>query len=153
MTESRFVPAAQSGIGYLLFLRGTTLMAQPFDTNRLELAGAPAPVAAQVGAAMVYGFFASSPAALVYRTGAGQIRQLAWYDRKGAMLGNLGSPASYLEVELSPDGSRAAAFDSDDQQDIWLFDLARNARTRFTFNPGSERCPLWSPDASQIVFV
>ena len=82
LTESRFVPAAQSGTGYLLFLRGTTLMAQPFDTNRLELAGAPAPVAAQVGAAMVYGFFASSPAALVYRTGAGQIRQLAWYDRK-----------------------------------------------------------------------
>ena len=153
MTGSRFVPAAQSGGGYLLFLRGTTLMAQPFDTSRLELAGAPAPVAAQVGVNNENGFFAGSAAALAYRTGAGRIRQLAWYDRKGAVLGTVGNPASYLEVELSPDGSRAAAFDFDDQQDIWLFDLARNASTRLTFDPGPERCPLWSPDASQIVFT
>jgi len=153
MGPSRFVPAAQSGGGYLVFLRGTTLMAQPFDTTRLELRGAPTPVAAQVGAIMVNGFFAGSPSELLYRTGPGRIRQLAWYDRKGAVLGTLGSPASYLEVELSPDGSRVAAFEDDDRQDIWLFDLARNARTRLTFDPGPERCALWSHDGSQIVFT
>ena len=28
-----------SGIGYLLFMRAATLMAQPFDANKLELQG------------------------------------------------------------------------------------------------------------------
>jgi hypothetical protein len=34
--------------GHLLFLRDRTLMAQPFDVNRLALTGEPVPVAEQI---------------------------------------------------------------------------------------------------------
>jgi len=42
-------PAAGSENGHLLFLRGSTLMAQPLDAKRFELAGEPFPVAEQGG--------------------------------------------------------------------------------------------------------
>ena len=54
--------------GFLLFLRGHgrrggTLIAQPFDTKKLELAGEPTPIAEQVA------YFSVSPSSvLVYRT-------------------------------------------------------------------------------------
>ena len=35
--------------GYLLFLNDDTLVAQPFDHERLELSGQPVPIAARVG--------------------------------------------------------------------------------------------------------
>ena len=45
--------------GYLLFTRQGTLMAQPFDTARLELAGEAVPIAQgiQVGALVARGLF------------------------------------------------------------------------------------------------
>ena len=44
-----YVPASDSGPGRLLFLREGTLVAQPFDTKRLALAGNPSPIAERVG--------------------------------------------------------------------------------------------------------
>jgi hypothetical protein len=37
--------------------------------------------------------------------------------------------------------------------DIWVMDLARGVRTRFTFDPAPEAWPVWSPDGSRIVFA
>lgn len=68
------------------------------------------------------------------------------------MLGHIGEPGLYSEVELSPDGKRAALYQPSDQFDVWLFDLARGAKTRFTFTPRFDRYPIWSPDGSQIVY-
>ena len=39
---------AYTPLGYLLFIRDWTLMAQPFDAKRLQLIGEPFPVADQV---------------------------------------------------------------------------------------------------------
>ena len=36
--------------------------------------------------------------------------------------------------------------------DIWVLDLVRNVRTRFTFDPADDRNPIWSPDDSRIMF-
>ena len=36
--------------------------------------------------------------------------------------------------------------------DIWLFDLARNTPTRFTFHEARDFNPVWSPDGQRIAF-
>ena len=47
--QAMYAPALAGGPGRLLFLRDSTLFAQPFDPGRLELSGEPVPVADQVG--------------------------------------------------------------------------------------------------------
>jgi eukaryotic-like serine/threonine-protein kinase len=39
-----YAPSADPALGYVLFVRETTLMVQPFDTRRLQLTGQPVPV-------------------------------------------------------------------------------------------------------------
>ncbi|HEV8385608.1 MAG TPA: hypothetical protein VGQ11_12115, partial [Candidatus Acidoferrales bacterium] len=36
--------------------------------------------------------------------------------------------------------------------DIWIYEVSRGLRTRFTFDPTFDRLPVWSPDGSRIVF-
>ena len=56
-----FAASTGAGPGHVLFLRENTLMAQPFDTNRLELAGEAVPIAEQVGSLQgSYGYFSAS---------------------------------------------------------------------------------------------
>ncbi len=146
--------------GYLLFLRETTLIAQPFDARRLVLTGDAFPIAERIRTStstQPYGYFsASENGALVYQTGAETANsQLLWFDRTGKQIGELGDPASYSGVELSPDGKRVSVSILDEAgkgQDIWLYDVARGLRTRFTFGPGNTSGSLWSPDGSRIVF-
>ena len=39
-----------------------------------------------------------------------------------------------------------------ENSDIWLYDLVRGVRTRFTSDPATESDPIWSPDGSTVVF-
>lgn len=59
-------------------------------------------------------------------------------------------------MRLSPDEKQLAVSRLDLQAgsaDIWLVDLARNTPSRFTFDPGNDTAPVWSPDRSYIVFA
>src|SRR5262249_29161582 len=76
-------PAVEGG-GWLLFLRGSPLMAQPFDVNALKLVGEPLPIAESVGAAGSGGFFSASPSGtLAYLPTTGVTSILSWFDRQG----------------------------------------------------------------------
>jgi Tol biopolymer transport system component len=144
--------------GHLLFLREAMLMAQSFDARHLLLRGDAFPIAEQIettGINPPYGVFsASENGVLAYQKGASSAdSQLVWVDRSGKQLGVLGEPATYSDVELSPDGKRAAVSISDGKQrDIWLLDVARGLKTRFTFDPANEELPIWSPDGSRLVY-
>ena len=150
-----YVPSSDPAFGHVLFVRGSTLMAQPFDARKLELTGQPVPVVEQVGnnGTLAAFFWASESGALAFRGGAQTNLQLTWLDRSGTVSSRVGDPAPYSDLALSPDGTRVASFHADAQFDIWLYEFARGVSTRFTFAPSVERYPVWSPDRSRIVFA
>src|SRR5262245_59771958 len=149
--------------GHVLFLRGTTLMAQPFDEQRLTLTGEAVPVADQIRTGgqppfVQFGLFAASESGvLVYQRGTSLVGgQLVWLDRSGKQVGTLGQRGTYSDVELSPDGKRAAVsrFNLEQRaEDIWIFDVERGVPTRLTFDPTDDHTPIWSPDGTRIAFV
>jgi hypothetical protein len=124
--------------GHLLFVRETTLLAQPFDLGRLTLTGEPVPVVEQIqllGTSRNWNalFSASETGVLVYQTGTAEANsQLTWFDRTGKPLSTVGDVAHYGDVELSPDGTRAAVTlpTTGPMRDIWIVDLARGTRQR-----------------------
>src|SRR4029450_8684596 len=124
--------------GHLLFLRGTTPMAQPFDERRLRLEGDPVPIADRIAQASGVGTFSASSTVLAYQTdaGAGGSR-LTWFSRDGKALEGGSHRADDAGLALSPDGRsvlvsiNAAPLG---RRDIWLIDLAKGVRTRLTFD-------------------
>jgi len=151
--------AATRGLGFLLFLRETTLMAQPFDVAKLELKGEPVPIASSV-ASTNYGFgrfTASMNGGLAYiQGGSGAPTQLSWFDRAGKPLGDIGPPGRYHTLSISPDGSRVAAEKVDgSNHDIWLIDAAPGGKSdRFTFDTADvEESPIWSFDGKQVLYA
>jgi Tol biopolymer transport system component len=71
------------------------------------------------------------------------------------MLTAISEPARYLELSLSPDGTRVVATRIDPRtntSDLWLMDAEGRAMSQLTFAPSSEQTPLWSPDSQEIIF-
>lgn len=152
LVESGASPAYQQG--RLLYLRGSALIAQPFDEKQLAVRGPATTIAEQV-----YSFSASRDAAvLAYWTGiVPSAPQLIWFDRSGTQIGTLGAPVPQGNARISPEGAKVAAeiYDpqiSDTDSDIWLYDIGRGVKTRFTAKPGTARGPCWSPDGKRLVF-
>jgi len=148
---------AHYGSGHLLFLDGSTLMAQPFDVRRLELSGAPVTVARNVGgSSTAYGAFSvSANAVLAYTGGLSTQSELRWVDRSGRLGDVLVPKGDYVDLSLSPDESRVAYSRVDPQRqapDVWILDLARGTSTRITSERLVDAGPIWSPSGDQIVF-
>ena len=129
--------------GHLLFLRETTLMAQPFDARRLALTGDAFPIAEQI---QTFKALRRSVSSQRQRMGCWRIKreaaaagsQLVWFDRTGKQIGVLGDPAALQRPGAF--SRRKAGFRQHSRQagkgrDIWLYDVARGLRTRFTFDP------------------
>ncbi len=153
----RLVSANGDGLyaaGHLLWLRGTTLMAQPFDPGRLELSGEPRPIADAVGAGPIGGMAAATAGTgnlLVH--GRSSLAQLTWLDRSGKAAGTLGQPGNFVSYKVSPDGRRVAVGRrSGGDAALSMVDVERDAWSRFTFLPGLTAFPVWSPDGRQVMF-
>jgi eukaryotic-like serine/threonine-protein kinase len=147
--------------GHLLFLRETTLMAQPFDLRRLALTSDAFPIAEQIqtqGNFPPSGVFSASVNGVLAYQGGGAMTnsQLVWFDRTGKQIGVLGDPAVSGGIELSQDGRQASVSIPDEAgkvgRNIWLYDVARGLRTRFTFDRANEFASIWSPDGSRVIF-
>jgi serine/threonine protein kinase/Tol biopolymer transport system component len=147
--------------GHLLYMQGTTLVAQPFDPNNLVVVGPPTPIAEDVqttGPVPPVGVFsASDSGVLVYRTGRGEVgSQLTWLDRSGKVVTTLGARGDYTDLELSPNGERASISvrDAPPQQKrhIWVIDTVRGLPIRLTTGSADESTSIWSPDGNRIVF-
>ena len=62
-------------------------------------------------------------------------------------------PRAYTYARLSPDGTRIALDMRDQQNDIWIWDLARQTLQRLTNDPGMNRGPVWTPDGKRVAFT
>src|SRR5262249_52322712 len=137
--------------GYLL-IGGPDLIAQPFDAKTLTLSGSAVPIVNGLGAS----WGASNNGVLVFQKAATASlnKQLTWFDRTGKPLGQLGAPANYGNIEISPAGDRVAVDTvTDGNRDVWVIDVARAVPSRLTFDAASDWTPAWSADGSQIVFA
>jgi len=135
------------------------LMSSRLDVSNGKLSGAPRVIAPRVAhyPSTYYSTFAvSEDGTLVY--GAENVTnhsQLTWFDRAGKELSRVGPIGVMANPALSPDGRRVA-FDSNDFKannvDLWLFDLATNGASRFTFDPAEEVAPAWSRAGTTIAY-
>ena len=142
--------------GHLLYVNGGKLFAEPFDLERLEATGRAVAVADDVATAPISGtaqYSFSSTGVLVYRRARNAKRLLQWMDPSGQVQPMRSVPAEYREARFSRDANRLLlTIDDGGQEDIWSYDVARDALTRLTFYADNDRAGMWSPDATHIVY-
>ena len=154
-----FVQSRTSAGGLLFYLRDNTLMAQPFDPDRVALAGDPIAVASPVGSFIDRAlFYVSRHGTIVYTTSATVLtQQLTWFDRRGTVLSTVGAPATLSNVALSADGTKAVVVKIDlasasFRRELWIWDLVRGTQTVFASGAGAYRA-VWSPDNTRLAFA
>jgi len=152
----RFLATA-NGVGHLVYVRGATLFAVPFDLNTRTTRGTAIPIVDDVAHEQQAGdgqFDVSRTGTLVYRRAIGGSSALAMSDASGKKEPLHAKPGMYLSLRLSPDGRRVAVTVLDaGGQDIFVYDLERDVLTRLTFGGGQYASPAWSPDGHYVVFA
>jgi Tol biopolymer transport system component len=142
-----------SPTGHILYHRSGTnsgVWAVPFSLSSLDVTGEPFPVASDASTPSV-----SNDGTLVCLRGAtGQSISLVWIGRDGVVGDPFSEPRpGYFDPCISPDGKRLAVCEWDGSEvDIWIHDLERTTRTRFTFKEGSQLAPLWTPSGDHVLY-
>ena len=157
--DGRYLPS-----GHLFYLRRGTLMAVPFDLDRLAVTGGEVALiadvmqssntpseAAESGAGQ---FSVSETGSLLYLPGGmfpDPERSLAWVDRATGHVQPLAMPArAYLSPRISPDGHRVVFWTQGDRN-VWVHDLARGTLTRLTSEARNARA-IWTPDGTRVTY-
>jgi len=144
--------------GYLLYVRGDTLVAQPFNARKLAIVGDAVPLAGHIttnGPSFRGVFSASDTGLLTYQSGGTSGGwQMQWAGRDGKPVTTISDVATFLEPTISPEGKRIAVAyaDSNGFPEVWVFDLARGANTRLTFDPSTHAFMIWTPDGKKIIY-
>jgi len=144
--------------GHLVYAAAGTLRAVGFDLDSLEARGTPVPVVPDAMTTVVGGVNAvvAANGVLAYMPGGGNARSpqrtLVWVDRQGQEAPIGAPPRTYTYTRLSPDGTRVALCIADQEQDVWIWDLARSTLTRLTFDPGLDNHNAWTPDGRRVIF-
>ena len=157
-SDARYLPT-----GHLTYALDDALFALRFDVERLEVSGGPVPLLAGLQRAFApdnntatahYGV--SDQGTLVHAVGVttlAQPRTLVWVDRNGREEAIPAPARGYLYPRISPDGTQVAVDARDQENDIWVWNVARQTLTRLTFDPGIDRYPVWTPDGRRIAFA
>jgi serine/threonine-protein kinase len=145
--------------GQLVYIHDGTLLAVPFNNKLLTVTGGPVPIVEGVAETLTTwaGQFAiSSEGTLAFRPGTfaagAPPSTLIWVDRQGHEQPISAKPQAYVYPRLSPDGTKIAVGSQDEENDIWVFDLAKETLTRLTFGPTFEIHPAWTLDSKGVLF-
>jgi serine/threonine-protein kinase len=154
-SDARYLPS-----GYLVYALESTVLAVPFDVDTLNVTGGAVPVldrvarAGRIGSGAAH-FSVSSRGTLVYIQDlvdeAGN-RTLTWVDRNGRETAINAPARPYRYPRLSPDDLRIAVDTTDEQQDIWVWNLKGETATRLTIDPATDSWPVWTPNGQRVIF-
>ena len=128
--------------GHLIFVRDQVLMAQPFDVSRLRLSGSAMPLGGELSSQSA---MLSTAAGLLAFGGDATAQHLAWFDRAGRPIAELGTLGSLHNPVISPDQRQLVA----DNNGVWIVDLERGAPTKIA----QGTLPIWSADGTGVVFT
>ena len=143
--------------GFVFYVRGGALFAQPFDPDARALTGDPVQIVENIDYFTPTGeasFSVSQEGTLVFRRFEPR-SHLQWFARDGRQVGTVAEPNYYSAPAIARDGQRLAVEILDPRRstaDLWVIDLERNIPTRLTSSPRSELNPQWSPDGAQLAF-
>jgi eukaryotic-like serine/threonine-protein kinase len=152
-TLARYAPT-----GHLVFAQGGSLMAVPFDPQRLTATGVAVPVVDGVPQSPVTGaaqYSFSNNGSLVYVSGGvlGTLSRLVWVSRNGVEQRIAAIGHNYQTPRLSPDGRHVAVGIVEQESQVWVFDLSRETLTRFSFEGNTNSGPIWTTDGKRIAFL
>ena len=143
-----YVPTKGMSTGHVIFMRDTTLLAQIFGEQSLQVRGDAVPIASPVGSFLDGAFFSTSANDVIAFRPPDTDFQLTWFDRQGKVTRKLGDAGRYSSIAISPDDSSVAVsretVGSNIDKDIWILDLSRPTSTRVTFGPLLEDMPVWA---------
>ena len=144
--------------GHLVYALGVTLLAVPFDVDRLVVTGDPVLLVDGVSRTVWSGTAnadISRTGALVYLPSGGTrrpVRTLVWVSRDGTEEPLAAEPRDYHSPRLSPDRTRVAIEVRDEEDDIWIWDLTLETMVPLTRSAGPDRFPVWTPNSQRVVF-
>jgi Tol biopolymer transport system component len=153
--------ASYAPSGHIVFARGTTLMAAPFDAAELTLTGDPVAVVQNVrhpNSLSAADYAISQSGTLVYVPSGGDSGGLSaavWVGRDGNVVGDpvadkLDNPR---DPRLSPDGSRLLLTTGPIADgDLWSYDLSGRPPVPIA-TPNDNFLGVWSPDGKQVAFA
>jgi serine/threonine-protein kinase len=150
--------------GYLVFGRGTTLLAQSFDVNRLTVSGGAVPLVEGVAnggsVTPIMHFAVSSTGALLYVPSTETLMRtrLVQVARDGTRSTAVDIAGVAWNPRFSPDGSRVAYGLNENittagPSDLWVMELERGTRTRVTFGGNNRFFPIWTRDGTRLTFA
>ena len=137
--------------GHLVFYRDGTLMAAPFDPNRLALTGLPVRVAEDLAVD-----FTGVPLASLSRSGllayapAGTgTTRIVWVSRQGLEQPVTDGTRRFQSIHLAPDGQKIAV---QYEGALWILEPTRGSLTRLTHGTTYGSLPVWTPDGKRLLF-
>ena len=151
--DARYVPT-----GHLVYARGNTLFAVPFDVATLTVTGGPVSLVEDVarapqtpvGLTGAAHFATSSQGAMVYvpedalNDPPQQRASLIWVDRHGNEEPIQVPLRAYRYPRLSPNTTRVALDIRDQNNDIWILELDRAILRPLTSGPATQAHPIWN---------
>ena len=142
--------------GYLLYVAGTTLRAQAFDPASGKTQGDSVLLAdgVQNDSEVWRGIVTASENGLLLYQPASSVAtlKLAWFNRDGKQLQEIAQPDEYYQVRLSPDDKKLAWVVGQPSPTIWIYDVVRDSKSRFTFDDKAHSNPVWSHDGNQLAY-
>jgi hypothetical protein len=140
--------------GHLVFVRGSTIFAAPFDLNRLAITADPVAVVEGVASGVASGplLEVSTGGDLVYAPGGSASSQLVWISRNGTREDSGAPLRSYQpELRLSPEGRRVAVSIGTADHYLWLYELDTGTLTSLVAGIDAHG-PVWSPDGGKVAY-
>ena len=154
---ARFAPT-----GHLVYLRGDTLLALPFDARRREVTGEPVPLnqkaSGDPSSGVAYAALAADGTfAFVPAAGPATNNSIVLTDRTGKPRAVPLPARSYNYPRFSPDGKRLTVTigpGHGNADDVWTVDLSTGALARLTIGAANGNyCSIWSNDGRRVAYT